>query len=73
MLYVGIDWASDHHDVCLTNDSAQTLAAVRIAHGSQGFECLHRVISQHQPEPQQVLVALETTRGLLVHDLLGSG
>ena len=36
MLYVGIDWASDHHDVCLTNDSAQTLAAFRIAHGSQG-------------------------------------
>ena len=27
MLYVGIDWASDHHDVCLTNDSAQTSAA----------------------------------------------
>ena len=73
MLYVGIDWASDHHDVCLTNDSAQTLAAFRIAHGSQGFERLHRVIREHQPEPQQVLVALETTRGLLVHDLLRSG
>jgi len=24
MLYVGIDWASDLHDVCLTNDLAQT-------------------------------------------------
>jgi transposase len=54
MLHVGIDWASDHHDVCLTNDSAQTLAAFRI-------------------EPEQVLVALETTRGLLVHDQLRSG
>jgi len=73
MLYVGIDWASDHHDVCLTNDSAQTLAAFRIAHGSQGFERLHCVIKEHQPEPQQVLVALETTRGLLIHDLLRSG
>jgi len=73
MLYVGIDWASDHHDVCLTNDSAQTLAAFRIAHGSEGFERLHRVIKDHEPEPQQVLVALETTRGLLVHDLLRSG
>ena len=62
MLYVGIDWASDHHDVCLTNDSAQTLAAFRIAHGSEGFERLHHVIKEHQPEPQQVLVALETTR-----------
>ena len=73
MLYVGIDWASDHHDICLTDDSAQTLAAFRIANGSEGFERLHDVIKEHQPEPQQVLVALETTRGLLVHDLLRSG
>ncbi len=73
MLYVGIDWASEHHDIFLTNDSAQTLAAFRIAHASQGFERLHRVINEHQPEPQQVLVALEPTRGLLVHDLLRSG
>jgi hypothetical protein len=57
-MLVGIDWASDHHDVCLT-------------HGSQGFERLHCVIKEHQPE--QVLVALETTRGLLVHDLLRPG
>ncbi|MEW5975491.1 MAG: transposase [Acidobacteriota bacterium] len=73
MLYVGIDWASDHHDVCLTNDSTQTLAAFRIAPGSQGFECLHRVIKEHQAEPPQVLVAQETSRGLLVHELLRAG
>src|SRR2546426_11902916 len=47
-------------------DSAQTLAAFRIAHGSEGFERLHHVIKEHQPEPRQVLVALETTRGLLI-------
>jgi hypothetical protein len=45
-LYVGIDWASDHHDIWLTNDSAQTLAAFRIAHGREGFERLHRVINE---------------------------
>jgi transposase len=73
MLYVGIDWASDHHDVCLTNDSTQTLAAFRVTHDREGFQHLHRVIKEHQLEPQQVLVALETTRGLLVHDLLRSG
>jgi transposase len=73
MLYVGIDWSSDHHDVCLTNDSAQTLAAFRIAHDSEGFQRLHRVIKEHQSEPHQVLVALETARGLLVHDLMRSG
>ena len=44
MLHVGIDWACDHHDVRLTNESAQTLAAFLIGHGTQGFERLHRVI-----------------------------
>jgi len=46
MLCVAIDWASDHHDVGLTNDSAETLAAFRIAYGSEGFERLHRVVSK---------------------------
>jgi hypothetical protein len=56
LLYVGIDWASDHHDVCLTDDSSQTLGAFRIVHGAKGFERLHLIIAQHQPEPKQVLV-----------------
>ena len=43
-------WASDHHDVCLTDDSSKTLAAFRIGHDSEGFERLHRVIAEHQPE-----------------------
>ena len=46
MLYVGIDRASDHHDVCLTNDSAQTLAAFRIAHSSPGW--LPEIFYQHE-------------------------
>jgi transposase len=73
MLYVGIDWASEHHDVCLTDDSSQTLAVFRISHGSEGFDRLHTSIAQHQLDPGQVLVALETARGLLVHDLLRRG
>jgi hypothetical protein len=26
MLYVGIDWADEHHDVCFTDNTATTLA-----------------------------------------------
>lgn len=73
MLYVGIDWASDHHDVCLTDDSSKTLAAFRIHHDCEGLERLHRVIAEHQAEPNRVLVAVETKRGLLIDDLLRSG
>ena len=73
MLYVGIDWADDHHDVCLTDDTATTLAEFQIAHSAAGFASLHDAIAQHQSDPTQVLVALETSRGLLVYDLLCQG
>ncbi len=71
--YVLVTEIEPHHDVCLINGSAQTSAAFRIAHGVEGFERLHLIIAQRQPELKQVLVALETARGLLVHDLLRSG
>ena len=73
MLYVGIDWADDHHDVCVTDDTAATLAEFQIAHRAEGFATLHAAIAQHQSDPNQVLVALETSRGLLVYDLLCQG
>lgn len=73
MLYVGIDWADDHHDVCLTDDSAQTLAQFQIPHTPEGFNTLHATLARHQTDPRPVAVALETSRGLLVHDLLRHG
>lgn len=73
MLYVGIDWADDHHDVCVTDDTAATLAEFQIAHSAEGFATLHAAIAQQQSDPNQVLVALETSRGLLVYDLLCQG
>ena len=40
MIYVGIDWADDHHDVAITDDSAQTLSTFQISHDSSGFAAL---------------------------------
>jgi len=69
MLYVGIDWADDHHDVCCTDDTATTLAQFQIAHSTEGFAVLHTQIAQQQAHPAEVLVALIRTdlsgRGLL--------
>ena len=63
MLYVGIDWADDHHDVCFTDDTATTLTQFQIAHNTEGFAVLHAQIAQHEADAAAVLVALETTRG----------
>lgn len=73
MIYVGIDWSDDHHDVAITDDSAETLAAFTISHDSEGFAQLHNRLASFQLPPAQILVALETSRGLLVYELLRSG
>ncbi|OQY97590.1 MAG: hypothetical protein B6D35_14790, partial [Candidatus Brocadia sp. UTAMX2] len=73
MLYVGIDWADDHHDIVITDDSAQTLDQFRIDHTCDGFALLHSHIAHHQTSPGLVFVAIETSRGLLLHELLQKG
>lgn len=73
MIYVGIDWADDHHDVAITDDSAQTLSQFQISHDSSGFALLHAQLARFHQSPDQILVAIETSRGLLVHELLRSG
>jgi len=73
LIYVGIDWADDHHDIHLTDDSAKILEQFRIDHSCDGFALLHSHIANHQASPNLVLVAIETSRGLLVHELLQKG
>src|SRR3989304_5173457 len=73
MIYVGIDWADEHHDIVITDDSAKTLDLFRIDHTPDGFALLHSHIANHQAFPGLVLVAIETSRGLLVHELLQKG
>ena len=73
MIYVGIDWADDHHDIFVTDDSAKTLDQFRIDHTCDGFALLHSHLANHQTLPGLVLIAIETSRGLLVHELLQKG
>jgi transposase len=72
MIYVGIDWADDHHDVAITDDSAKTLSQFQISHDSSGFATLHGQLAKFKQSPDQILIALETSRGLLIHELLRS-
>jgi len=73
VIYVGIDWADGHHDILITDDSAKRLERFRIAHTCEGFAMLYSHVANHQMPPSLVLVAIETSRGLLVHELLQNG
>lgn len=73
MVFCGIDWAEDHHDVCLVDETGTVLWRRRITHDPAGITELHRAIERHEPDPGKVLVAVETGRGLLVAALVAAG
>jgi hypothetical protein len=66
VLLVGIDWAERHHDVCVMATDGRVLARERIADGVAGVARLHELIADHASEPTEVVVGIETDRGLLV-------
>jgi len=73
MLFVGDDWAEDHHDVYLINDTGDRLAARRLPEGLAGIARLHELIAEHAEDPAQVVVGIETDRGLWVDALTAAG
>ena len=73
MIFVGIDWAEHHHDVCLVDSTGQVLATGRVADGVQGVSRLHELVAAHAEDPAAVVVGIETDRGLLVGALTAAG
>jgi transposase len=73
MIFVGDDWAEDHHDVYLMDEAGQRLASRRFPEGLAGIRGLHELIATHAQEPGQVLVGIETDRGLWVSALIAAG
>lgn len=76
MLFVGDDWAEDHHDVELVNDAGERLARRRLPEGAGGITAFHGLIAQHLGEdddPSQVIIGIETDRGPWVQALIAAG
>jgi transposase len=83
MLFMGDDWAEDHHDVEIVDDQGKVLARRRLPEGLAGVTRLHALIAEHAP-PQwadldpadaaaQVVVGIETDRGPWVGALVAAG
>ena len=69
MLFVGDDWAEDHHDVYLMDDTGERLASRRLPEGLAGIGRLHELIAEHAEDPARVVIGIETDRGLWVDAL----
>ena len=46
-LFVGDDWAEDHHDVELMDAAGRVLAQKRLPEGVAGMARLHELIARH--------------------------
>jgi transposase len=73
LIFVGVDWAEDHHDLEILGGDGRRLATARIAHGVAGVAEMHELIGAYAEEPGEVKVGIETDRGLIVHALVGAG
>jgi len=69
-VYVGIDWADDHHDIHITDDSASPLDSFSIPHSYDGMKKLRERLGKSSSDPGNVLVAVESHQGLLIYALL---
>lgn len=73
MIFVGDDWAEDHHDVHVMDEAGDQLAMRRLPEGLAGIRQLHELLAAHAEEPDQVVVGIETDRGLWVGALSAAG
>ena len=76
MLLVGDDWAEDHHDVEVQDETGRRLGRARLPEGIAGITQLHGLIGRFLPEdaaPEQVVVGIETDRGGWVQALVAAG
>jgi hypothetical protein len=83
MLFVGDDWAEDHHDIEIVNEEGRRLARRRLPEGLDGVTRLHALIASVMPEQwtdlpageaaARVKVGIETERGPWVTSLVAAG
>jgi transposase len=83
MLFVGDDWARDHHDVELVDEDGKRLAYKRLPEGLAGLAGLHALIATHMPShwaelpsdeaAHRVKIGIESDHGVWVQALVAAG
>ena len=56
MIFVGVDWAETHHDLCVMGEDGRVLDKRRVPDTASGIAQLHELIGAHVEEPEEVTV-----------------
>lgn len=70
---VGVDWAESHHDVLVTDEGGGRLGGGRFGEGLAGVAGFHELVGEFCDDPSEVVVGIETDRGLWVGALIQAG
>lgn len=83
MLFVGDDWAEEHHDIEVQDETGKVLAKKRLPEGLVGMVAFHELLGRHVPanwadlDPAEaagkVVVGIETDRGPWVAAMVAAG
>jgi transposase len=72
-VFVGDDWAEAHHDIHVMNDVGERLAARRLLEGLEGITAFHELVAGLVDDPSEVVIGIETDRGMWVQALIAAG
>ena len=73
MILVGNDWAEGHHDVYVMDEEGTQLSYARLPEGLAGVARFHEMVAEYASDPAEVVVGIETDRGLWVAAVVGAG
>ena len=72
MIFIGDDWAEDHHDIHVIDEHGVKLGARRLPEGLAGIGSFHEIVAEHAHHPEEVVIGIETDRGLWVDALIAA-
>src|ERR1051326_2183974 len=73
LIFAGVDWAEAHHDVHFQDEQGRRLASARLAEGVEGVPRFHDRAAAHAGDPAEVVIGIETDRGLFAAALPAAG
>jgi len=72
-VFVGHDWAENHHEVFVEDGEGRRLGGDRVPDGVEGVARFHELVGELVEDAAEVVVATETDRGLFVGSLVAAG
>jgi hypothetical protein len=62
-----------HHDICIIDEAGKVLAKRQVPEALEGVSQLHALVAAHAKDPSEVVIGIETDRGLFVQALVAAG